>query len=203
LGFLLSYLLCLGGAFFIQKKYSQKMAKIDIAYIATRSLYFLASIFLFDILVIFGALDSLILLLNYLPWNNLPWTSISSGLDWYFNSFLLGLIDFNIPIYINPFKINQNMIILALILVTTYLSFYRNGLGWGKATFGKRPEQDGFIAILQPLKKPENWKQMEQKWKAEKAQRKANKKETEKMIKEGLELAEKIGMKEKIKGFKK
>ncbi|MHA1384033.1 MAG: hypothetical protein ACTSR3_09815, partial [Candidatus Helarchaeota archaeon] len=171
MGFLLSYILCLGGAFFIQKRYSQKMSKKNITYIATRSFYFLLAIFIVDTLIILGMLDHLILLLNNLPWNQLPWNSISSGLDWYFNCWMLGLIDFNIPVQNFPFQINQDMVIFALILETTYLSFYRNGLGWGKAFFGKRPSQEGFISVLRPLKKPKNWKEMERKWKSGKSKR--------------------------------
>ena len=93
MGFLFSYLICLGAAFLIQKNYSQKMAKENLTYIATRSFYFLLILFVLDTLIIIGALDGLILLLN-----NFSWANISGGLDWYYNCMLIGLINFNIPV---------------------------------------------------------------------------------------------------------
>ena len=193
MGFLLSYLMCFMGAFIIQAIYSKKLVKNHISFIANASFAFLISLWVFDALVIFGVLDSLILSLNAIPW-----VTITSGLDWYFNCLLLGLFDLNLPI--TP---NFTWIFFALILLTTYISFYRNGQGWGMAMFGKTAWQDGTLTQLGGVKKPDNWKEMEAKWEEGKTKRAANEEEANKLIEEGLELAEKLGMKDKILGFKR
>jgi len=69
--------------------------------------------------------------------------------------------------------------------------------------FGKTAWQDGILAQLGGVKKPDNWKEMEAKWKEGETKRAANEEETDKLIEEGLELAEKLGMKDKILGFKR
>ncbi len=178
MGFLLSYLMCFVGAFLIQTTYSKKMVKNHISFIAYMSFAFLISLWVFDALVIFGVLDSLILSLNAIPG-----VIITSGLDWYFNCLLLGLFNMNLPVV--P---NFTWIFFALILLTTYISFYRNGQGWGMAMFGKTAWQDGTLAQLGGVKKPDNWKEMEAKWEEGEAKRAANEEEANKLIEEGLEL---------------
>ncbi|MHA1404943.1 MAG: hypothetical protein ACTSSI_14355 [Candidatus Helarchaeota archaeon] len=53
------------------------------------------------------------------------------------------------------------------------------------------------------VQKPENYKEKEAEWKANAPKRAANQQEADRLIEEGLKLAEKLGMKEKIKGFKR
>lgn len=194
MGYILSILLCFLSAFVIQYVYSWRKVEKDYTFIYKAGVAFMLSILIVDSLVIFGVFDGLLVFFNYIPGVTLPVQN--TGLYWYFNCLFLGFFNLGIPI-INPLA----FLILALIMEATYVSVYRNGTGWGKLLFGKRPTQTGALPFLKPLGKPKNWREMEAKWKEEAPKRKSNEEYSNKIIEEGLELAEKLGMKDKIEGF--
>ncbi|MHA1784509.1 MAG: hypothetical protein ACTSVY_15905 [Candidatus Helarchaeota archaeon] len=194
MGFLLSILLMFTCSVLIQWRYSYKYAEKHKAYIAYASALFIICFWVIDTLVIFGVFDRLLIYLNFIPGVSLPTTG--TGLYWYFNCLLLGIFNLGVPI-------GYGSVFFALVLETLYMPVFRDGQGWGVALFGKRANQKGLLPLLLPLKKPENWREMQKKWEEEEPKRKANEEEAEKIIAEGLELAEKLGMKDKIRGFKR
>ena len=196
MGFLLTYLLMFTCSFVFQSVYSYKKSAKNPGWFATISMIWLISFWVFDALIIFGVFDWILIHLNHLPWVSLPVQN--TGLYWYYNCLLLGLFDLGIPI-----QGNLGTIFLAICLLTAYMPTYRAGQGWGKAMFGKRPTQKGILPFLLPLKKPKNWREMEQKWNEETTKRAENEEEASKMVDECLELAKKVGMKDKIRGFKR
>ncbi len=195
MGFLFTYLICFFGAIIIHGIYARYKVQKNIAFISTRSAIFLIFFWIIDTLLIFGVLDPVLIYLNNIPGVFLPVQN--TGLYYYYNCLLLGVFNLGIPV-----QSNYGFILLAIIMETAYISFYKNGLGIGKFLFGKNANQKGTIQFFMPLQKPKNWKEMEKKWKAETAQRDTKDEEVNKIIEEGLELAKKLGLKDKIKGFK-
>ena len=196
MGFLLTYLLMFVCSFIFQTIYSYKKVEKNTAWIAYISMFWLILFWILDSLVIFGLFDWLIVHLNHIPWVSLPLQN--TGLYWYYNCLLLGWFNLGIPV-----QASTGTIFFAICLETVYIVTYRSGQGWGRAMFGKRGTQKGIFPFLMSLKKPENWRQMEQKWKDDAPKREANEEEANQMIEECLELANKIGMKDKIRGFKR
>ena len=167
MGFLLTYLLMFVCSFIFQSVYSYKKAAKNPGWMAYISMFWLILFWILDALVIFGVFDSLLIQLNNLPGVMLPVQN--TGLYWYYNCLLLGWFNLGIPV-----QGNLGTIFLAICLLTAYMPTYRAGQGWGKAMFGKRPHQKGILPFLLPLKKPKNWRELEQKWNEEAAKREAN-----------------------------
>ncbi|MHC1591060.1 MAG: hypothetical protein ACXQS8_03170 [Candidatus Helarchaeales archaeon] len=157
------------------------------------------SIAILDFLLIIGIFDQLLLWWSALvPFVNLP--AINTGAYYYLNCLLLGIVDLHVPIHLAPFYSPQ--ILCLLILIGSYSSIYRNGQGWGAAIYGRRPHREGINILMHLVRKPPDYKEREAEWKANAPKRAAKKEETDRMIKEGLELAETLGMKDRIVGFK-
>ncbi len=196
MGFLLSYLLCFTCAIFFQYRYSYKKVKTNVAYIFQVSFFFLLGLCIFDTLVIFGVLDGILIYLNYLPFVSLPIQN--TGLYYYYNCFLIGFINIGFPINGSPI-----VILFAIILETTYISVFRNGLGYGRFIFGKKPYQTGVAPFLKPLQKPKNWKEMEAKWEENTAKREKNEEYSDKIIEKWLKRAKELGMQDQITGYRR
>ena len=196
MGFLLSYLMCFICAILIQYRYSYKKVQTDVAYIFKASFVFLMCLWVFDTLVIFGILDGILIYLNYNPFVSLPLQN--TGLYYYYNCFLFGIINIGFPV-------NGSTIVMvfAIILESTYISIYRNGLGYGRFIFGKKPYQTGLAPFLVPLKKPKNWREMEAKWEADAPKREMNEEYADKIIEKWLKRAEELGMKDHITGYRR
>ncbi|NHI93802.1 MAG: hypothetical protein EAX96_15045 [Candidatus Lokiarchaeota archaeon] len=196
MGFLLTYLFMFAGSLIIQWIYSTKKVQKNIAWIAYASMFWLIFFWILDGLIVFGVFDWLLIQLNHIPFVSLP--TQNTGIYWYYNCLLLGLFDLKIPV-----QASFGTIFFAICLETSYMVTFRSGQGWGRAMFGKRPNQSGILPFLMPLKKPKYWHELEQKWKDDAPKRETNEQEANKMIEEGLALSEKIGMKNKIRGFKR
>ena len=194
MGFLLTYLLMFAGALIIQYIYSTKKVQKNISWIAYACVSWFLLWLVLDVLVIFGVFDGLLIYLNLNPWVNLP--TQNTGLYWYVNCLLLGMFNLGIPI---PAGFGSTL--FALCLCTVYMPAFRAGQGWGKSMFGKRASQIGIYPFLKALPKPKNHKELEAEWKANEAKRAENEEEIDRMVEEGLKLAEKVGLKDKIKEF--
>lgn len=198
MGFMLSYAICFFGAALMQRRYARQKVKTNVGWIATRSYIFLGVLFVMEFLLCAGVFDSALLLLN----DTLPATN--TGLYYYFNSILFGWVNLGINLAVQPNGLPiPGYYFLVFLLCTTYISIYRNGQGYGRFFYGKRPSQWGLWPVVAPLKKPKNWKEMEAKWAAESVKRQANQEYIAKVIEEGLRKAESLGLKDKIKGFYK
>ena len=194
MGFLLTYLLMFAGAMIIQTIYSTKKVQTSIQWIAYACVSWWLLWLVLDVLVIFGVFDGLLIYLNYIPWVSLP--AQNTGLYWYVNCLLLGIFNLGIPI-----QATLGTYLFALCLATVYMPAFRAGQGWGRSMFGKRASQTGIYPFLKALKKPKNHKELEAEWKANEAKRAENEEEIDRMVEEGLKLAEKVGLKDKIKKF--
>ncbi|MHA1732677.1 MAG: hypothetical protein ACTSU5_12100 [Promethearchaeota archaeon] len=194
MGFLFSYLMCLLVPLRVQFKYSTRRVRDNVTYVTTRGAAFLVAIWVVDALVLAGVLDPVLSLLNGLPGVDLP--AEDTGLHYFFSCFLLGFVDLGISA-----APTTGYYVLGAVIMWTYIPLYRYGLGWGKIIFGKRASQHGVGPLMTPLKKPANWREMEANWRASESTRENDEKESDRIIAECLELAEKVGLKDKIKEF--
>ena len=130
------------------------------------------------------------------PVTNAGVWSLAKHNDDLFVGELLGYFNLGIPV-----QASFGYQLFGLCLITLYMPIFRAGQGWGKSMFGKRASQTGIYPFLQPIKKPKNHKELEAEWKANEVKRAENEEEIDKMIEEGLKLAEKVGLKDKIESF--
>ena len=182
------------GSFLIQVIYSTKKVQKRITWIAYACVSWWLVFVILDVLTVLGVFDSLLIYLNYLPSVSLP--AQNTGMYWFFNCLLLGYFNLGMPV-----QASTGYYLFSLCLITLYMPVFRAGQGWGKSMFGKRASQTGIYPFLQPIKKPKNHKELEAEWKANEVKRTEHEEEIDRMIEEGLKLAKKVGLKDKIESF--
>lgn len=204
---MLSYLLLFCLPIYITKKYSNNKDLVHPevfgrkarGYYVSRTILSFFGILILDILTVFGVFNPILQWWSAInPLVSLPFSH--TGLYYYFNCLFLGIVNLYIPIHMVPLP----GIFLCLILwAATYSSIFRNGLGWGGSMYGLRPHEEGASVVMRGVEKPPNYKEKEAEWEANVGKRAANKEEADRIIEEGLKLAEKLGMRDKIVGFKR